>query len=102
MLYDEDLLERNPAESQIRIINEEITKFHETDKELTNYIIENKEDIKYWTEEDIEYASIVVSVSFTETKEIVKVFEEFTLRRDEDGQWRILGWDLSNKDSIKI
>lgn len=101
ILYDEELLEKNPVESQIRTINEEIDKFRETNKELTNYIIENKEDIKFWTEEDVEYASIVASISFTENKEIIKVFEEFTLRRDEDGQWRILGWNLSDKDSIK-
>lgn len=102
VLYDEELLERNPVENQMRIINEEIEKFEETNKELTTYIIENKEDIRYWTEDDIEYASIVASTSFTESKEIVKVFEEFTLRRDEDGQWRILGWELSDKGSIKI
>ncbi len=102
MLYDEELLEKNPVESQIRIINEEIDKFHEVDKELTNYLIENKEDFNYWIEEDVEYASIVASISFAESKEIIKVFEQFTLRRDENGQWRILGWELSDKDSIKI
>ncbi len=102
ILYDEELLEKNPVESQIRIINEEIERFHEADKEITNYLIENKENIKYWTEEDIEYASIVASISFAESKEIIKVFEEFTLRRDEDGQWKILGWELSDKDSIEI
>lgn len=102
ILYDEELLEKNPVESQVRIINEEIERFHEADKEITNYLIENKENIKYWTEEDIEYASIVASISFAESKEIIKVFEEFTLRRDEDGQWKILGWELSDKDSIEI
>ena len=73
ILYDEELLEKNPVESQIRIINEEIERFHEADKEITNYLIENKENIKYWTEEDIEYASIVASISFAESKEIIKV-----------------------------
>lgn len=102
ILYDEELLEKNPVESQVRIINEEIERFHEADKEITNYLIENKENIKYWTEEDIEYASIVASISFAESKEIIKVFEEFTLRRDENGQWKILGWELSDKDSIEI
>lgn len=100
MLYDEELLEKNPVEDQIKIIGKEIEKFHEIDKELKTYIIESKEDIKYWTEEDIEYVSIVASTSFTESKEIVKVFEEFILRRDEDGKWKILGWYLSDKDSI--
>lgn len=100
-LYDQELLGKNPVVLQKTILKEEIKRFRETGKELNTYVVENSREVNYWTEDKVEYASIVASTSFSESKEVTKVFEEFILRKDKDGKWKIIGWHLSDKDSIR-
>ncbi len=99
-INDEELLEINTLENQIIILKEEIDEFKEENKKLSNYSIEESESIVYWTKDGRDYASVLVSSTFTKSKELIKVYEDFTLRRDEDGKWKILGWSLSDNDSL--
>ena len=58
-------------------------------------------NIVTWTDEEKEYARVIASYTQQEDRKYFKVYEEFILRKDENGKWKILGWYLTDADAMK-
>ena len=48
-----------------------------------------------------EYAKVNVKYYVREGKNVINTYEEYTLRKDEEGKWRILYWELSDAASME-
>ena len=94
ILFDDELIEENPFNKQLKSLEEEIAEFNEKDRRLTNDIMEGDSNTNYWTHKKDNYASLVVLNTFHEMGEITKVYEEFVFREDKEGRWKILGWGI--------
>ena len=99
LLYDEELLAQNPEEDALKQTKDYIEEFRENNNKITEYIIEGSKDIEYYTKDDASYA-IVTTAYFTRDKSgASKTYEDYLLRKDKDGNWKILGWELTEKAS---
>ena len=99
LLYDEELLAQNPEEDALKQTKDYIEEFRENNNKITEYIIEDSKDIEYYTKDDASYA-IVTTAYFTRDKSgASKTYEDYLLRKDKDGNWKILGWELTEKAS---
>lgn len=98
-LFDKELIENNPLEDQLKIFTKEKEDFKDKKYEFSDFNIMDAKEVLYWSKEEVEYAAVIGSSSFTKKNELLMVYEEYIFRRDEDGRWKIVGWQPANEDS---
>ena len=98
-LFDEELLSYNTEADQLAGLKEEIQEFQDSRKKFTNYSLAESSQIKYNTQDGVEYAKIKVSIGFVVDSMAISGDQEYILRKDADGRWKILGWQAVNQSS---
>jgi hypothetical protein len=96
-LLDKELLANNPEASYLDDLRTDTNEYSEAKRIIMGYAIESGEDVSYYTEEDKEYAIVNSSYTLRETETFTKTNEEYILRKDEEGYWKILGWRVANE-----
>ncbi|MFA9377696.1 MAG: DUF6715 family protein [Lachnotalea sp.] len=91
-LFDQELLDSNPEKSYLDALNTDTGEYAKAKRILMGFAIESGDDVEYYTEEDVEYAIVNASYTLRETDTFTKSNEEYILRKDENGYWKILGW----------
>lgn len=94
LLYDEELLENNPEEDQLRALQADVTDYEKNKRQIINYTVCDTGDVKYGKLDGEEVALVAVSYRIREKKDLGDIEEEFFLRKDEEERWKILGWQL--------
>lgn len=92
-LFDEELLAVNPQDTYFINLKSEIVKYKEEKSSITKYVIADSEDVEYWEDKEQSFASLTVTFSVKEKSSENKIKEKFLLRQDEEGRWKILGWE---------
>ncbi len=102
-LFDEELLAENPRDTHLADLQEEIRDFAARKCTITSYQVEQAGNIITWTDEEKNYARVIASYTQFEKEEnhYLKVYEEFILRKDDSGKWKILGWQLADAEDMK-
>ena len=100
LLFDDDFLEENPRDTQKENFVEDVDNFSKEKKSVVNTAVQENSQVKYQTIDKKECASLVSSYMIKEKGEYVKTYEQFVLRKDSDGKWKIYGWDLTNAASF--
>ncbi|NLZ80795.1 MAG: hypothetical protein GX913_03190 [Clostridiales bacterium] len=101
ILFDPELLEENPEEDYITNLKAEIKSFEEKEQIITNYKVDEVGEIEYYSAEGIEYAEVSVEYSLKNKDGLSKVYEDYMMRKDEEGSWKILGWKLTPESVIE-
>lgn len=101
LLYDAELLANNPYEDYLLDLKVEITDYRNAKRNIMNEVIEDSNQVKNWTKAGAEYASLTAGYTIKEKDNYTKLYEDFILRKDEKGNWKILGWKLSDKTAIE-
>ncbi|MFV0341982.1 MAG: DUF6715 family protein [Anaerocolumna sp.] len=101
LLYDEELLENNPLEIYKSNLQDEINRFRDENIDVMNYYTGNDEDAEFWTNDNKEYASRIVTYTLKDGSDYTKVYCTFILRRDNNSKWKILGWTNDAASDIK-
>lgn len=91
-LFDEELLEYNKEADQLSGLKSEIQIYQEENKKIVNYSLAEGSQVQYNTEEGKEYAKTKVTLMIRADGSSVSIDEEYVLRQDENGRWKILGW----------
>lgn len=100
-LFDEELLEANPADVYMPELKEEIADYAANNRTITSYLVESAGNIVTWTSEEREYARVIANYTYKEDTQYYKVYEEFILRRDAAQKWKILGWRLAEEEDME-
>jgi hypothetical protein len=100
-LFDEELLLLNSHNAYIDNLKLELELYQEAERYISGYKIENGYNIEYITYKDEDYAKVDVLYYLREGKELKYIYEEYTLREDEDGKWKILFWELTDSSSME-
>lgn len=93
-LYDEDLLASNPYDEYYERLKQEIKEYKELKKKITTYIISKNSEVVYKTYEEVNYALLDCDYFLKGTDGHTKSTHEYLLRKDEEGRWKILQWEL--------
>ncbi len=102
-LFDEELLEANPREKQRTSFYDELTLAKQNKRIISITKVQKQSQVKEWTDDDgTEYSSIIGCMVETEkAKKAYDIYYEFLLRKDGDGRWKIVGWQLGDKVDIE-
>ncbi|MGN0154974.1 MAG: DUF6715 family protein [Lachnospiraceae bacterium] len=91
-LFDDELLEYNTQEKQLEGLQKDIQYYSDNKQKFVNYSIAEASQVEYNTEGDTEYAKIKVGIMLRVDSASVNGDEEYILRKDKEGKWKILGW----------
>ena len=100
-LFAEDFLENNPLETFSNNLTAEIDAAKAKEYQMVTYRVQKQSSVKTWQDGENHFASIIASFTMNAKGEgYTRTFEEFLLREDEAGRWKIVGWRLT--DPIEI
>lgn len=100
-LFDAELLAENPRDTHLADLQEEISDYAARKCTVTSYQVEQAGNIITWTDEEKDYSRVIASYTEKEGNDYLKVYEEFILRKDDAGKWKILGWRLADEEDMK-
>lgn len=92
LLMDEELKEKNPREQFIANVKADIKAFQEEKKQMSGIQLAGTDDIEKKTIEGREYAYVQSSYYIKSEKSGARASQTYILRKDEDGNWKILGF----------
>lgn len=95
ILFDQELLDNNTFEDQMKDLKAEISDYRKVNRVIIGSAVAKSNSVDYYKKGEKEYASIVASYTLKD-KEVKKTYERFTLRKDDNGKWRILGWEITS------
>lgn len=99
-LFDDDLVAHNPWAEYLLNLQSEVEDYKSKGKTITSYVSAGSTSVDYFTEDGYDWARIYCTFYVRENKKSNAVNEIFLLRKDEEGRWKIFGWDLA--ENVKI
>lgn len=97
-LFDDELLAINEREKHITSLYDEISaRKNGGEKVASKNVQQESQAQRYETADGDSMTSIVGYFLFSKKgKKLSNVYQEYILREDEDGNWKILGWKLTD------
>lgn len=93
-LFDRDLILYQTQEEYLEKLREDITEFELQYDGIYRYEVTPANDVEYFTYEDYECARLYCTYTLKSGTGYIFSKEVFIMRKDEDGHWRIFGFDL--------
>ena len=94
-LYDQELIDNKSQEDYLNDLRSEIVSMKQSDSTISGYVLSASVDVEEFVENGYSCARLYCTFSVKQgPKGTVRSMEQFVLRKDEDGHWKILGWDL--------
>lgn len=97
MLFDTELLKRNPVDSYMDNLKADIASYKEAGRTISNVILQSNSEVLYDKRGGNRTASLLSSYLMQEGAQNRKSCLRYYLREDENGQWRILFWELTDE-----
>ena len=98
MLLDDELLDYNPYDEFLESVKDDIADHEARDQKIVTAKVCSSNDVVYATVQGDECA-YVTSYYFTrEGNDYARIFQEYCLRKNDDGQWKILTFRLTEGD----
>lgn len=98
-MYDEELAEKNPYSAYLTTVKDELKNAKEKKIAFTGYIVDNFSNVKKWKKNGREYASIRIQFLLRSEDGSGGSYRELMLRKDEEGNYKILGWELLSEEA---
>lgn len=92
-LYDEELARNKDDETYLIDLKAEITDFKSKNQAISSYAPSSSTDVFYFKQDGYEFARLYCTYSIRIGTYIQPLEEIFVLRMDENGHWKIYGWD---------
>lgn len=92
-LMDKDLLAANPLDKFLQNLKNEVASYRAVGRKLSNVILDDEADITEYDE--TKHATINCTYYLKDkNNNTSKVVQTFVLRKDENNQWKILGFKI--------
>ena len=90
-LYDAELAAyQSEYENSLK---EDITRFKQDGIQVSSYKVSSSTDVEYYSVGEWECAKLYCAFTLRKGTALQTVDELFILRRDDEGHWKILGWE---------
>lgn len=99
-LMDDELLQYNPKDTYLASLNMEINDYHNRQRKIVSSTVCDSKEVQYKTVNGYECAFVSSYYFIREGSSYVRTYEDFCLRKDTKGHWKILTWRLSTEDEI--
>ena len=98
LLYDDELVAYNNHDNYIFDLKTQINYYKENNIILSHYDPQASTDVEYFTEDGYEWSRIRCDFTLKSGKVYKVLTEIFILRKDENGHWRIYGWEEADDE----
>lgn len=99
LMFDDELKNTQSDADFYEKLKEDIGNYNSTKTRISSYVIQSAAKTKYSTFKDRQYASIALVYYLRQGDKLIDSPTKFTLRKDDDGHWKILFWELTEIDS---
>ena len=89
-MFDDDLLKKNEKESYIESVKSDAAQYEEDNKSISQTDVCDSNDVKYMTDNGDDIAYVTASYFIKNGSSYTKTYQEYVLRNDDDGDWKIL------------
>ena len=89
-MFDDDLLKKNEKESYIESVKSDAAQYEEDNKSISQTDVCYSNDVKYMTDNGDDIAYVIASYFIKNGSSYTKTYQEYVLRKDGDGDWKIL------------
>ena len=89
-MFDDDLLKKNEKESYIESVKSDAAQYEEDNKSISQTDVCDSNDVKYMTDNGDDIAYVTASYFIKNGSSYTKTYQEYVLRKDDDGGWKIL------------
>jgi len=93
-LFDNELKSKQTDKEFLDALKADIADYNSAKRYIADYTMDGSQAVKYTTIDNKEYASLVVLYNVREGSKLHKSYTRFVLRKDSDGKWKILYWEL--------
>lgn len=100
-LFDQELLNYNTEESQLAGLKTEIQLYEENKQKYISYSLPETSQIQTNEENGVEYAKLRITIVLKLGSANASGEEEYILRKDSQGRWKILGWQTVKRGTGK-
>lgn len=91
-IYDDELAANKSQEDYLKDLKSEIIDFQESGSRIVNYSTSSSVDVEYFEEDTGSFARLYGNFYMQVQKSLKSLEEVFIMRKDEDGHWKIYGW----------
>lgn len=96
-LFDADLVAINPKEIYVTSVKTEIQDYKDKKRKLVTADVADSGDVEYETVKGDDMAYIMGSYFVKESSSYATTYQKYALRKDTDGHWKILGYQLCDQ-----
>ena len=100
-LYDDELCAGVTEEEYIASLREDILEFNSMGVVVSGYTVSASTDVEEFVVDGRDCARLYVTYRLRQGTEYIYSSEVFIMRKDEDGHWKILGWDLLEEEEVE-
>lgn len=101
-MFDTELLSYNDYDEYMERLRTEIESYKLNNKKIVEYTIQRASDIEMLTDNGIQYAKVkVIYYTAEDGAKRTKVYEQYTLRQNDEGQWKILFWEVIPETGVE-
>ncbi len=95
-LFDDELNANQSFDDFVDSLRSEIAIYRSEEKIISSYSVSSSTDVKTGKNEYGSLATLYLTLNVRDDGVIKKIKEQFILRQDEAGHWKILGWVLAD------
>lgn len=95
-LYDDELLANNSKEQYLIDIKTDIQSFKQKKCTVSSYTTSASTDVAYFKADGYDFAKLYCMFTLRQGTEFKYTTEQFLLRKDTEGHWKIYGWELAD------
>ena len=100
-LLDQELLDNNEETEFLKALKDEIAEYKEAKRKIFASYVCSPDEVEYYNYEDEKWAKVKAVYSMRAEDTFFKTYEEYALRQDADGRYKIFGWQLAETDDTQ-
>ena len=101
LLFDNELKSKQTEEEFIKDLKVDVAVFNSMGKYVSDFQIDSASNFEYKTIDNKDYSIGMTLYYVRQGSKLSKSYQSYKLRKDEQGRWKILYWELVNSDLEK-
>lgn len=100
ILYDDELKDNMPFDKYMTDLQQEILSFQAQKIVLSGYSVSAAADVERFNEDGFEWARLYAQYRLRQGTDYMYSNEVFIMRKDDEGHWKIYGFDLVKEEDM--
>ena len=95
-IYDDELVANKSEDQYLKDLQSDIDDMKKQDRTISSYELSASTDVEEFVENGYSCARLYCTYNVRQGTQMISSRTVFVLRKDDNGHWKILGWDLDD------